>query len=263
VTTMSAGPPVLNTLTLEFHQGGVALLRINRPERMNSMTVEMFEELHRAAAVLRTSAVRALVVTGQGDRAFCAGFDLDMFDPVIDQGMNDFRRFCEMATQSLAAIRDLRFPVIAAVHGGASGGGMSLALAADVRIASPSAKFNAAFVKVGLSIGELGTSWNLLRIVGPGRAAEIAYTGRVVGAAEAERIGLVNKVVPAESLLDEALAMARAIGRREPWQTQQAKRSLKRSSEITSFDGALELEHRSQSLALRTEDLPASSPHHP
>ena len=121
---------------------------------------------------------------------------------------------------------------------------MSLALAADMRLASPTAKFNAAFVKVGLSVGELGTSWNLLSLVGPSRAAELAYTGRIVGAAEAQRIGLVNKVVPAESLLDEALALAYAMAESRPEQVQRAKRALRTSVDVASFDSALQLERR-------------------
>ena len=244
MATPSGAQPVLRTLALEHLAGGVAVMRINRPDRMNAITVEMFEELHVVAAMLRASAVRALVITGQGDRVFCAGFDFDKFDSVIEMGMADFLRFEEMATGGIAAIRALPFPVIAAIHGGASGGGMSLALAADMRLASPTAKFNAAFVKVGLSIGELGTSWNLLSLVGPSRAAELAYTGRIVGAAEAERIGLVNRVVPAESLLDEALALAYAMAQSRPEQVQRAKRALRTSVDIASFDSALQLARR-------------------
>jgi enoyl-CoA hydratase/carnithine racemase len=240
----SSAAPVLHTLALEYLDGDVAVMRINRPDRMNALTVEMFEELHIVAAMLRASPARALVITGQGERVFCAGFDFDMFGSVLGMGMADFLRFTEMATGGIAAIRALRFPVIAAIHGGASGGGMSLALAADIRVASPTAKFNAAFVKVGLSIGELGTSWNLLRVVGPGRAAELAYTGRIVAAAEAERIGLVNKVVPAESLLEEALALAYAMAESRLEQVQRAKRALSTSVDVGSFHSALELERR-------------------
>ena len=130
--------------------------------------------------------------------------------------MREFLKFQELATGALAAIRGLPVPVIAAINGAAAGGGMALALSADIRLASPTAKINAAFVKIGLSVGELGTSWTLTRLVGPGRAAEIAFTGRSSDAEEAERIGLVNRVVPAESLLDEAIALALAITANSP-----------------------------------------------
>src|SRR5436305_4093821 len=117
-------------------------------------------------------------------------------------GVREFLRFLETATGGIQAIRHLPYPVIAAVHGAATGGGLALALAADIRLAAPTAKFSAAFVKVGLSMGELGTSYNLTRLIGPAKAAEIGYTARIVLADEAERIGLVNRVVPSESLLD-------------------------------------------------------------
>jgi enoyl-CoA hydratase/carnithine racemase len=249
-------PPPLNTLTLEEPEDGVLLLRINRPDRMNSMTVEMFGEIRAAARALRDCRARALVVTGAGDRAFCAGFDLAEIEVITRMAVGEFLRFEELATGGLAAIRELPFPVIAAVNGAAVGGGMSLALAADIRLASPAAKFSAAFVKIGLSAGELGTSWQLTRLVGPGRAAEIAYTARIVDAAEAQRIGLVNRVVPAADLLDEALAMARRIAGNSPGGVRLSKRALQRNQEITSYAAAIELENRGQALLTRGADMP-------
>jgi enoyl-CoA hydratase/carnithine racemase len=123
-------------------------------------------------------------------------------------------------------------------------------------LASPAARFNAAFVKIGLSVGELGTSWTLTRLIGPGRAAEIAYTARMVEAEEAERIGLVNRVVPAESLMDEALAMAAQMAANSPGGVQLSKRALQANLEIGSYAAALELENRGQALLTRGEDMP-------
>ncbi|GAB3379453.1 enoyl-CoA hydratase/isomerase family protein [Amycolatopsis echigonensis] len=247
--------PELRTLTLESPEEGVLVLRINRPGRMNSMTPGMFGEFLAAARAMRDSKARALIVTGAGERAFCAGFDLDEIDVITRMGVREFLHFQETATGGLAAIRELPFPVIAAVHGAASGGGLSLALAADIRLAAPTAKFNAAFVKVGLSAGELGTSWQLTRLVGPGRAAEIAYTARVVAAEEAARIGLVNRVVPSENLMDEALATARQIAGNSPGGVRMSKRALQRNQEVASYAGALELENRGQALLTRCDDM--------
>jgi enoyl-CoA hydratase/carnithine racemase len=248
--------PPLNTLAVDQPEDGILLLTVNRPARMNSMTVEMFGEIRAAARALRDSQARALIITGAGDRAFCAGFDLAEIEVITRMGVREFLRFEELATGGLAAIRELPFPVIAAVHGAAAGGGLSLALAADIRLASPAAKFSAAFVKVGLSAGELGTSWQLTRLVGPGRAAEIAYTGRTVDAAEAERIGLVNRVVPAEELLGEALSLARQIAGNSPGGVRMSKRALQRNQEVSSYGAALELENRGQALLTRTADMP-------
>ena len=163
---------------------------------MNSQTVRMFAEYGLAARALRDSRLRALILTGVGERAFCAGFDLDEVDVITRMGVREFLEFQETASGGIQAIRHLPFPVIAAVHGAAIGGRLALALAADIRLVSPTAKFSAAFLKVGLSMGELGTSYNLARLIGPGRAAEIGYSARIVGAAEAVAIGLANRVVP-------------------------------------------------------------------
>jgi enoyl-CoA hydratase/carnithine racemase len=247
--------PVLQTLDLQVGADLVAVLRVDRPERMNSMTVGMFSDIRSAALALRDSDVRAMVLTGTGDRAFCAGFDLDEVGVIAEMGIREFLQFQELATGSLAAIRALPFPVIAAVNGAASGGGLSLALACDIRIASTTAKFNAAFVRVGLSAGELGTSWQLTRLVGPGRAAEIAFTARTVEADEALRIGLVNRVVPPGHLIDEAMTMAGQISQNSPGGVRLSKRALHRNQEIGSYAAALELENRGQALLTRGDDM--------
>jgi enoyl-CoA hydratase/carnithine racemase len=247
--------PALDTLAIEVLDRDIAVLRINRPDRMNSQTVTMFTEYGIAARALRDSGLRALILTGAGERAFCAGFDLDQVAVITQMGVREFLKFQETATAGIQAIRHLPFPVIAAIHGAATGGGLALALAADIRLVAPTAKFSAAFIKVGLSVGELGTSWNLTRLVGPGRAAEIGYTGRFVDAEEAVRIGLANRMVPAGELLDEAVAMARLIATNSPGGVRMSKRAIQRNQEITSYAAALELENRGQALLTRTQDM--------
>ena len=248
--------PELQTLAFEVAEAGIGVLRVNRPERMNSQTVRMFTEYGLAAGALRDSRLRALILTGAGKRAFCAGFDLDELDVITRMGVREFLEFQETATGGIQAIRHLPFPVIAAVHGAAIGGGLALALAADIRLVSPTAKFSAAFLKVGLSMGELGTSYNLSRLIGPGRAAEIGYSARIVGAAEAVAIGLANRVVPADRLYDEAVALARLIAANSPGGVRMSKRAIQRNQEITSYAAALELENRGQALLTRTADMP-------
>ncbi|MCU1658634.1 MAG: putative enoyl-CoA hydratase echA12 [Pseudonocardiales bacterium] len=249
-------PPDLREIELEVVDGDIVIMRINRPDRMNSQTVRMFTEHGLVARSLRDSHARALIITGSGQRAFCAGFDIDEVDVITRMGVRDYLKLQETAAGGLAAIHALPFPVIAAVHGPATGGGLALALASDIRLAAPTAKFSAAFVRVGLSVGELGTSWQLTRLVGPGRAAEIAFTGRVVGADEAARIGLVNRVVPAEQLMDEALDMARQIASNSPGGVKLSKQALQRNLEIGSYASALELENRGQALLTRGSDMP-------
>jgi enoyl-CoA hydratase/carnithine racemase len=151
-------------------------------------------------------------------------------------------------------LRNLRQPVIAAVNGPASGGGFALALAADIRIAAPAAKFNAAFVRIGLSAGDLGTSWLLTRLVGPAVTSDIAFTGRFVYAPEALAIGLVNSL--SENLLQDALALAGQIVANSPGGVQLSKRALQANMEISSYAAALELENRGQALLTRGSDMP-------
>jgi enoyl-CoA hydratase/carnithine racemase len=248
--------PALEELTFEVLPGDIGVLRINRPDRMNSQTIRMFTEYGEAAFALRDVPLRALILTATGERAFCAGFDLDQIHRITEMGVREFLKFQETATGGIQAIRHLPFPVIAAIHGPATGGGLALALAADIRLAAPTAKFSAAFVKVGLSMGELGTSYNLTRLIGPALAAEIGYTARIVLADEAERIGLVNRVVPTEELFEEAVAMARLIAQNSPGGVRMSKRAIQRNQEITSYAAALELENRGQALMSRTSDMP-------
>jgi enoyl-CoA hydratase/carnithine racemase len=243
------------TMTLVRPAEGVLVATLNRPDRLNSMTVGMFEEFDELARDLRFSDLRALIMTGAG-RAFCAGFDLDAADELSSLSPLAMLERQERAARSLAGIRALPMPVIAAVNGAAAGGGLALALAADIRIGSPSARFNAAFVRIGLSAGDLGTSWILPRLIGPARAAEFAYTGGFIEAEEAERLGLLNRVVPAESLLDEAIAMAGQIATNSPAGVQLSKRALQANMEVGSFATALELENRGQALLTRGEDMP-------
>ena len=248
--------PDLPTLSFEEPETGIGILRMNRPERMNSQTVQMFSDYLTAARALRDSGLRVLIVTGAGERSFCAGFDLDEIGVITQMGVREFLKFQETATGGIQGIHHLPFPVIAAVHGPATGGGFALALAADIRLAAPTVKLSAAFVKVGLSVGELGTSFNLTRLVGPAKAAEIAYTAKIVGADEAAAIGLVNRVVPSEILLDEAMTLARQIAMNSPGGVRMSKRAIQRNAEIASYEAALELENRGQALLTRTADMP-------
>ncbi|WP_299556780.1 enoyl-CoA hydratase-related protein [uncultured Mycolicibacterium sp.] len=248
--------PELKTLTFQECEPGIGILRLNRPDRMNSQTVTMFREYLAVGRVLRDSRLRALIITGAGDRAFCAGFDLDEVHQITEMPVPEFLSFVETATGGIKALRELPFPVIAAIHGPATGGGLALALAADVRLAAPTLKMSVAFVQVGLSVGELGTSYQLTRLVGPALAAELSYTGRVVEAEEAARVGLVNRIVAADRLLDEAIELARRIAGNSPGGIRMSKRAIQRNMEIGSYEAALELENRGQALLTRTEDMP-------
>src|ERR1700742_4798933 len=176
------------TLLLESPAAAVIQVTLNRPDRFNAMTVTMFDELESVArAIADDRDVRVVILTGAG-RAFCAGYDLDEAEELASLSALGMLDRQERAARALSAIRAIPVPVIAAVNGAAAGGGMSLTLMADIRLGSPAAKFNAAFVRIGLSAGDLGASWLLPRLIGPSAAAEIGFTGRIVEAEEAERL---------------------------------------------------------------------------
>ncbi|MBM7517949.1 enoyl-CoA hydratase/isomerase family protein [Nocardioides nitrophenolicus] len=244
------------TLSLEQVAPGTVVLTLDRPDRSNAMTNEMFVELERAALDLdQEDELRVIVLTGAG-AAFCAGYDLADADGLADLGAIAMLNQQERAARALVAVRSVRVPVIAAVNGAAAGGGLALALQADIRLAAPEAKFNAAFVRIGLTAGDLGTSWLLTRLVGPAVASEIAFTGRMVHAEEAERIGLVNSISAPGALLADALALAERIVENSPGGVQLSKRALHANLEIGSYAAAIELENRGQALLTRSSDMP-------
>lgn len=244
------------TLTLDLAAPGVVIATLNRPGRYNAMTNEMFVELERVALdVDADDQMRALILTGAG-KAFCGGYDLADADDLADMGALPMLYQQERAARALLAVRSVRVPVIAAVNGAAAGGGFALALQADIRLGAPVAKFNAAFVRIGLSAGDLGTSWLLSRLVGPAVASEISFTGRVVHAVEAERIGLLNSVSAEGGVVDDALALAEQIVSNSPGGVQLSKRALQANLEVGSYAAALELENRGQALLTRSSDMP-------
>ncbi|MDP7723637.1 enoyl-CoA hydratase/isomerase family protein [Mycobacterium sp. TY814] len=239
------------TLSFDQHGPDVVVMSVNRPHRANSQTIDMFGEIAWATHILRSASARALIITGAGGKAFCTGFDLDEVDVLTRMSVSDFTDLVETAASGSTALRALPYPVIAAVSGPAAGGGLSLALAADIRIADRTASFSAGFVRVGLSIGELGTSWNLVRIIGPGRAAEMAFTGRTVRAPEALRIGLADRLTEDTTALEAALGLAEAIADNSDDSIRSTKNALTRSMENSSLQSALEMENRGQALAMQ------------
>jgi enoyl-CoA hydratase/carnithine racemase len=244
-----------NTFTLEHPQDGVALLTLNRPDRLNAITFEMFDEMHEVCRELSADAdTRVLIITGKG-RGFCSGLDLDEALTLPDMSAHEMMLGQQHWAGAFQAFHELPQPVIAAVNGPAAGGGLGFALCADIRLASPAANFNAAFVRIGLSAGDVGVSWSLPRVVGLGHAAEIMLTGRFLDAEEAERIGLVNRVVPADKLLDECFELAALIARNSPFGVTLTKRVLNANVDAGSLSQAIEVENRGQTLATRGADF--------
>ena len=229
---------------------GVLTLTLNRPDALNAFTVEMKEALLAALKdAARDGSVRVIVLTGAG-RAFSAGQDLKerQGPDVNDLGTELRTRYNPI----ISAIRRLEKPIIGAVNGVAAGAGISVALACDIVIASDKASFIEAFSRVGL-VPDTGSSWFLPRLVGYGRAAEMIFTADPVDAATAERIGLVNRVVPDDQLMAEASSLAARLAAAAPIALALAKRALNRALE-SSLEQALEFEAQLQSIAGRSAD---------
>jgi len=243
------------TLLVERPRDGVVLVTLNRPDRMNAITFQMFDEMHDLCrGLLADRDARAVVITGAG-RGFCAGLDLDDAETLPDMTPHEMMLGQQHWAGAFVNFHELPQPVIAAVNGPAAGGGLGLALAADIRLASPTARFNAAFVRIGLSAGDVGVSWSLPRVVGLGRAAEIMLTGRFVEAEEAATIGLVNRLVPEDQLLDESFAIAEQIAANTPFGVTLTKRVLNANVDAGSLSQAVEVENRGQTLATRGQDF--------
>ncbi|HEY3000854.1 MAG TPA: enoyl-CoA hydratase/isomerase family protein [Kribbellaceae bacterium] len=243
------------TLTLDHRQPDVAVATLNRPERLNALNFQMFDDLHALGTRLATDeSVRVLVLTGAG-RAFCAGLDLDDASTLPDMTTTEFLRGQESWARAITCFQRVPIPVIAAVNGAAAGAGFSLALAADIRIAAAGARFNAAFIKVGLTGGDCGSTWALPRIVGLGHAYDILLTGRFVDAEEAFRIGLVKQVVPADELLPAALELASTIVANSPLGVRLTKQAVQQNVDAPSLQAAVDLENRIQALAAGTADM--------
>jgi enoyl-CoA hydratase len=258
--TAGVGSPAVTSspqLTLELPRPEVALVTLRRPERLNALSWELIGELHALLASLRgRDDVRVVVLTGEG-RGFCSGLDIAGDDAVgsVDGAVEVYDRQ-ELVASLATAIRDLPQPVIAAVNGPAAGGGLAIALAADIRICARSARFGVAFVRLGLSACDVGTSYMLPRIVGLGIASELMLTGRIIDADEASRVGLVNQVVDDGAVVDAALDCAQLIAGNAPFAVRMTKQVLARNCDAPSLEAAIELENRTQVLASRTEDMP-------
>jgi enoyl-CoA hydratase len=248
------------TLSVQRPHDGVAVLRLNRPERLNAINEVMVNELGRTLAGLGSdTSINAVVITGAG-RGFCSGIDMRDFGPRIPEATApaiDRLRFQETMAALPQAVRDIPQPVIAAVNGPCVGAGLALCLAADIRICSTTATFGNAAILLGLSGAEMGMSYFLPRIVGTSVAADWMLTGRTVSAEEADRRGLVSEIVPPEVLVDRALEIASQIAELTPLGVQLTKRALQINTDAAGLKPALELENRNQVLSHATEEAAA------
>lgn len=242
------------TIQLEL-RGAVGVITLNRPESLNALNTEVGREFQAAIGDGRKRGVRAIVLTGAG-RAFCAGGDLREMQKIAQQEGKVEAFFDEPLRQlneCILMIRRTPLPFVAAVNGAASGGGCNLALACDLVIAGENARFNQAFIKIGL-VPDCGGTFILPRLVGWKRAAEMMMTGDVVTAARALEMGMINAVVPDDELMARALAMAEKLAQAPTAAIGRIKELLEASA-TNDYGGQLELERQTQIQSGLTKDF--------
>lgn len=233
----------------------VATLTLDRPERMNALTFEVYDELRRAFYELHDEdRVRVVILTGKG-KGFCTGGDVeDIIGALFARDYQGLLAFTRMTCDLIQAMRACRKPVIGALNGTVAGAGAVIATACDMRIADESARIAYLFTRVGLSGADMGAAWLLPRIVGLGKASELLMTGEFITAEEAHRIGLYNRVVPDGGALDEARALAERLARGPAMALEITKDSLNREAAM-DLPAALEAEAQVQAALMLHPDF--------
>ena len=242
------------TFLYEQDAQGIATITLNRPERLNALTFDVYRELTDTFAALRDERdVRVVVITGAG-RAFCSGGDVhDIIGELFSRDMEGLLEFTRLTCELIRNMRALPKPVIASLNGTTAGAGACIALASDLRIASEDARIAFLFVKVGLAGTDMAASYLLPRIVGLAKATEMLYTGDFVNAAEAERIGLYNRVVPAGDLQHATREFAERLARGPAFALGKTKEMLDREFHM-DLETALESEAQAQAICMQHPD---------
>jgi enoyl-CoA hydratase len=249
----------MSDVEIERPSERVRIIRLNRPDRLNALSFGLTADLHDALdAVAADDECRVAILTGAG-RGFCAGLDLKDWGTPPEPGAHRHmaagttgQAFMSNLTQHIRATPQI---VVGAVNGPAYGGGFSLALACDLRIAAASATFCSAFIKTGLTGTDIGVTYLLPRLIGAARAFDMIVTGRTVDAEQAERMGIVSRVIPDESFADEALALAGEIAAYTSYGLRNTKEVMWHNLDTNNMAAAIALENRNQELGSRTPEV--------
>ena len=233
----------------------VTTITLNRPERLNALTFEVYKELRDTFQRLDTEpGVRAIIITGAG-RAFCSGGDVeDIIGALLGRDLEALQEFTRLTCDLILAMRRCRRPIVGALNGTVAGAGAVIAAACDIRIAAESAKIAFLFTKVGLSGADMGAAWLLPRLVGYGHATELLMTGDFMDAQRAREIGLYNRVVPQDHVMAEARAVAERLARGPSEALGITKQALEAEAEL-GLEAALEYEARVQARLMLGENF--------
>ena len=248
--------PETKSFRSDVDETGVATITLDRPERINALTFEVYAELRDTFRYLKDGApeVRAIVLRGEGPRGFCSGGDVnDIIAQLFDRDMAGLLEFTRMTGALVHAIRTTRPPVVAALHGVCCGAGAVIAAACDVRFAAPDTRLAYLFPQVGLSGADMGAAYLLPRIVGLGRATELLLGGHFIDATEAHRIGLLNRVVEGD-VAAEAHAFATQLAKGPAFAHAMTKRMLDYEGHC-DFATAIEAEAQAQAICMEHSDF--------
>ena len=263
------------TIKFELKPNGIGIISLNRPEKLNAISFQMEEDLHELLDHLMTNLDCRVVIFGGMGRAFCAGTDLqeglilnskktpvgyekyyflNVPEPLKRKMYHQWR-----ISQIYVKMRKISQPIIAIIHGAAAGGGFGFAMAADMRIASEDVKFINASINIGLTGADVGGSYFLPRLIGMSRAAEILYSGKIVDGIEAEKIGLVLRVVEKENLLKVAIEKAEELLKKSPLGLRMTKQAINLSLDSPSLENILQYENSSIVLTFSSKDVNEAS----
>ena len=264
------------TIKFELREDGIGILTLNRPDKLNAMNFQMIEDLHSIFDHLMTNLDCRVLILKAAGRAFCAGLDLKesavlqskkkpeelkerfFFMNAPDKDLIKAKIYAQgRASHLIVKMRKISQPIIAIIQGAATGAGFTLVLAADIRIAGENARLANSFINIGFSGSDLASSYHLPRLIGMSRAAEILYTGRFIDADEAERIGLVLKVVKGDDvkLVEAGLEIAENLLTKSPLGLRMTKEAINLTLDSPSLDTIMQIENRSQMLCSTSIDL--------
>ncbi len=246
----------------EVRDDSVGVVTLNRPDRLNALSMDMTTAITEAFGEMGAERDVSVVVLRGNGKGFCAGADVkgDGSPPPDSEGRGQVGtnyRAQEHLARMIQVVHECPKPAITAAHGASVGGGLALALAADMRVATPETRFGAVFHNLGLSAADVGVSWFLPRVVGPTRAAELMMSGRIFTGEEADGFGMLNRLVPADELLDAALELAALVTRNSEYGIWMSKKGMWLAMDAPSLRHAMEMENRTQVLGLFTGNLGA------
>ena len=262
------------TIEFELREDGIGILTFNRPERLNAISVQFVEDMNALLDDLMINLdCRVVIMRGLG-RAFCAGLDIKEAPLLSGRKVPEaYRKFKHVdvkeqvkrslywqnrMAQIVIKMRKISQPIIALIQGPATGGGFTFAMAADIRFASEAGRFSIGAINIGMSGGDLGGAYFLPRLIGMSRAAEIMYTGRYLGAIEAEKIGFVLKMVEEDKLLDAALDLASEMLTKSPLGLRMTKEAINMTLDTPSLETMINLDNRGQTLCTTSKDFTTS-----